>query len=287
MWQSHWVKAELEKTGTGVELIQIKTTGDIQVGPLAQIGGQGIFTKRLQIALLENEIDLAVHSLKDLPTADHPELRIAAVPVRETTADAMVSNRYADVQSLPAGAVIGTGSIRRAAQMLHLRRDLTIKDIRGNVDTRLQKLDDGEFDAIVLACAGLIRLGFKDRIAYEFSPDELMPAVGQGALGLETRAGDTETIRLVSRLNDKKSFHRVIAERALLRTLFAGCLSPVGANTSIEGDRLDLESVVLSRDGSQKVHYRESGSVEQSAELGESVASRLIAAGAGAFLRRS
>jgi hydroxymethylbilane synthase len=286
IWQSKWVKSELEKNGVAVELIRIKTEGDIRSGSLAQIGGQGLFTKRLQVALLENKIDLAVHSLKDLPTEDHPELQIAAVPMRETTADALVSNRYSDLQSLPAGAIVGTGSVRRAAQLLHLRSDLTIKDIRGNVDTRLQKLDDGDFDAIVLACAGLIRLGFKERISYAFSPDELVPAVGQGALGLETRSGDERSIRLVSKLNEAISFHRAMAERAMLRTLYAGCLSPVGAFTSVDGDMLNLEGVVLSRDGQQRVHFSESRAVEKSAELGKSVASHLIAAGADELLKR-
>lgn len=285
MWQSNWVKSELEELGIQVQLIQIKTQGDIQTGSLAQIGGQGLFTKRLQVALIEDEIDLAVHSLKDLPTEDHRELQIAAVPVRESTADALVSNKYTDVQSLPPGAIIGTGSVRRAAQLLHLRRDLTIKDIRGNVDTRLQKLDDGEFDAIVLASAGLIRLGFKNRIGHAFSPAELMPAVGQGALGLETRSADDRAVKLVAQLNDSNSFHRAIAERAMLRTLFAGCLAPVGANTSVDGERLKLEGIVLSRDGQQKVHFAESGPLKQSAELGHSVATQLIAAGADEFLK--
>lgn len=286
MWQSQWVKTELEQIGISVELIQIKTEGDVKTGSLAQIGGQGLFTKRLQDALLENEIDLAVHSLKDLPTEDHPDLKIAAVPERETTADALVSNQYTDIQSLPTHAVIGTGSVRRGAQLLHLRSDLTIKDIRGNVDTRLQKLDDGEFDAIVLACAGLIRLGFKDRIAHSFSPDVLMPAVGQGALGLETRSRDSSTIRQVVQLNHTQSFHRAMAERSMLRTLFAGCLSPVGAITSVEDNSLTLDGAVLSRDGREKLYVSETMALEQSTELGKAVASKLLAAGADKFLKR-
>ena len=170
LWQSNWCKSELEKLGFVVELKKIKTEGDIKTGSLAQIGGQGVFTKRLQIALLEDEIDLAVHSLKDLPTEDHPKLAIAAVPPRETTADALVSNKFGDLDSIPQGAKIGTGSVRRAAQLLHLRSDLEIEDIRGNVDTRLQKLDDGKYDAIVLASAGLVRLGLGNRITYQFEP---------------------------------------------------------------------------------------------------------------------
>lgn len=284
LWQSNWVKSELEKLGVSVELIKIKTEGDIKTGSLAQIGGQGVFTKRLQIALLENEIDLAVHSLKDLPTEDHPNLTIAAVPERENTADALVSNDYGDLDSIPQGSIIGTGSVRRAAQLLHLRDDLKIEDIRGNVDTRLQKLDDGKYDAIVLASAGLVRLGLGDRITYQFAPHQLMPAVGQGALGLETRADDATTIDSVSQLSDTPSFHRAMAERSMLRTLFAGCLAPVGANTVVKDDQLNLEGIVLSVDGKEKVSVSMSRPVAQSRELGEAVAKELIAKGADKFL---
>ena len=284
LWQSNWVKSELEKLGVSVELIQIKTEGDIKTGSLAQIGGQGVFTKRLQIALLENEIDLAVHSLKDLPTEDHPKLTVAAVPERENTADALVSNNYDDLDSIPQGSKIGTGSVRRAAQLLHLRDDLKIEDIRGNVDTRLQKLDDGKYDAIVLASAGLVRLGLADRITYQFEPHQLMPAVGQGALGLETRADDSNTIDLVSQLSDPPSFHRAMAERSMLRTLFAGCLAPVGANTVVKDGQLTLEGIVLSVDGKEKVSVSMSRPVAQSRELGAAVAKELIAKGADKFL---
>jgi len=282
--QPQRVKSELEKLGVSVELIKIKTEGDIKTGSLAQIGGQGVFTKRLQIALLENEIDLAVHSLKDLPTEDHPNLTIAAVPERENTADALVSNDYGDLDSIPQGSIIGTGSVRRAAQLLHLRDDLKIEDIRGNVDTRLQKLDDGKYDAIVLASAGLVRLGLGDRITYQFAPHQLMPAVGQGALGLETRADDATTIDSVSQLSDTPSFHRAMAERSMLRTLFAGCLAPVGANTVVKDDQLNLEGIVLSVDGKEKVSVSMSRPVAQSRELGEAVAKELIAKGADKFL---
>lgn len=284
MWQSTWVKSELEKHKVAVELIQIKTEGDVKTGPLAQIGGQGLFTKRLQISLLENEIDLAVHSLKDLPTEDHPELMIAAVPPRETTSDALVSNHFSDVSSLPIGAKIGTGSVRRAAQLLHLRPDLKMEDIRGNVDTRLQKLDDGNYDAIVLASAGLVRLGLADRIKHQFQPDELMPAVGQGALGLETRQADENTIQIVSQLLHPASFHRAMAERAMLRTLFAGCLAPVGANTTVNQDQLTLHGIVLSRDGREKVSVTQTRPMIESNALGESVAKSLIEKGADKLL---
>ena len=285
LWQSNWVKCELEKLGVIVELITIKTEGDIQTGSLAQIGGQGLFTKRLQVALLNEEIDLAVHSLKDLPTEDHPQLTIAAVPPRETVADALVSNRFTSLQDLPPQAVIGTGSVRRAAQLLHLRPDLEIRDIRGNVDTRLKKLDAGEFDAIILASAGLLRLGFEKRISYKFPPNELVPAVGQGALGLETRRTDEETISRIASLNDPVSFHRAMAERAMLRTLYAGCLSPVGALTHVQNGLLQLKGAVLSHDGEHKIECEETSDLEQSNSLGQRVAEKLIEAGAAKYLQ--
>ena len=285
LWQSNWVKCELEKTGVSVELIKIKTEGDIKTGSLAQIGGQGLFTKRLQIALLNDEIDLAVHSLKDLPTEDHPKLMIAAVPLRENVTDALVSNRFKNLGDLPSQAIIGTGSVRRAAQILHLRPDLEIRDIRGNVDTRLKKLDDGEFDAIILASAGLIRLGFEDRISHTFSPSELVPAVGQGALGLETRRLDADTISQIKILNDLPSFHRAMAERTMLRTLYAGCLSPVGALTNVEGDQLQLKGAVLSHDGKHKIECDETSELDQSNSLGQRVAEKLLDAGAAQYLQ--
>lgn len=285
LWQSNWVKSELEKTGISVELIKIKTEGDIKTGSLAQIGGQGLFTKRLQVALLNEEIDLAVHSLKDLPTEDHPQLTIAAVPPRETVADALVSNRFTSLQNLPPQGVIGTGSVRRAAQILHLRPDLIIRDIRGNVDTRLKKLDDGEFDAIILASAGLHRLGFENRIAYTFPTDELVPAVGQGALGLETRKTDTMTISKIASLNDPISFHRSMAERAMLRALYAGCLSPVGALTQFHNEQLQLKGAVLSHDGKHKIECEAASDLNQSNSLGENVAQKLMDAGAAKYLQ--
>ncbi len=285
LWQSNWVKSEIEKAGVSVELIKIKTEGDIQTGSLAQIGGQGLFTKRLQVALLNEEIDLAVHSLKDLPTEDHPQLTIAAVPPRETVTDALVSNRFTSLQDLPLQATIGTGSVRRAAQIRHIRPDLEIRDIRGNVDTRLKKLDDGEYHAIILASAGLIRLGFKNRISYTFPTSELVPAVGQGALGLETRKSDSETINKLSRLNDPPSFHRAMAERTMLRTLYAGCLSPVGALTHVQKDQLHLKGAVLSHDGKHKIECEETSRLDQSDALGQQVAEKLISLGAAEFLQ--
>lgn len=285
MWQSNWVKAELEKRGHRVELVPIKTEGDVATGSLAQIGGQGLFTKRLQIALQTGEVDLAVHSLKDLPTEDADGLSIAAVPPRETTNDAFISTDYASVDDLPPNAVIGTGSVRRAAQLLHLRSDLKIKDIRGNVDTRLKKLDTEDYDAIILAAAGLTRLGWDDRITTVFTEDQLLPAVGQGALGLETRSDDTATVDAVHQLNHGDSFSRAMAERHMLRALFAGCLAPVGAKTHVTGDRLTLTGTVLSRDGQQKLIVQQSTDATDYQTLGKAVATALFDQGAEAILR--
>ena len=287
MWQSTWVKRALEDLGCSVELIQIKTEGDVATGSLSQIGGQGLFTKRLQVALQNAEVDLAVHSLKDLPTQDAEGLSICAIPQRETTADALVSNKYDSLQNLPSGAIVGTGSVRRAAQILHLRSDLKIADIRGNVDTRLRKLDDGDYDAIVLAAAGLTRLGWQDRITAYFSPEELLPAVGQGALGLETRTADEQTNSVVARLNHTESFSSAMAERHMLRALFAGCLAPVGALTKVKDETLTLTGVVLSVDGQTRIEVSSSSSLGEFTTLGQSVAKGLVDKGADNLLKRA
>ena len=285
MWQSTWVKQALESLGCSVELIQIKTEGDVATGSLSQIGGQGLFTKRLQIALQNKEVDLAVHSLKDLPTQDAEGLSIAAIPERETTADALVSDKYISLLDLPSGAVVGTGSVRRAAQILHLRSDLKIADIRGNVDTRLRKLDDGDYDAIVLAAAGLTRLGWQDRITACFCPSELLPAVGQGALGLETRTDDQQTNGIVGQLNHAESFATAMTERHMLRALFAGCLAPVGAVTAVNDQTLTLTGVVLGTDGQTRIEASASNSLDQYAALGKNVAQALVDKGADELLK--
>ncbi len=286
LWQSNWVREQLQQLGAAVEVIQIRTDGDAQTGPLSQIGGQGLFTKQLQIALLNHEIDLAVHSLKDLPTDDHPELTIAAIPLRENRADVLVAHQRIEFQDLPAGAKIGTGSIRRSAQLLHLRRDIVIADIRGNVDTRLKKLAAGEYDGLVLAAAGLIRLGWAERISYEFPTSEMLPAVGQGALGLETRRTDSDTIHWVSQLNHAPSYFSAMSERAMLNRLFAGCLSPVGADSRINGEELSLTGIVLSRDGRHQVTATKTDRLELAVPLGVSLAEELLRQGAGQFLAR-
>lgn len=283
-WQSDWVQTRLEQLGWNVQQVILKTTGDVRVESLSQIGGQGVFTKRLQEALLEGEIDLAVHSLKDLPTTTPPELVIAAVPSREDPRDALVSNHFRDWKSLPAGAVIGTGSARRKAQLLHVRPDLAIRDIRGNLDTRLEKLDRGDFDGLVLAAAGLNRLGWSDRICHRFAPSELLPAVGQGALGIEVRHDDRRSREALAPLNDEVSLSRVTAERALLRTLEAGCLAPVGADCQREGEQLRLTAAVLSPDGQRRLAKTGHGPATHANELGEQVARMLLDEGAGDLL---
>lgn len=287
LWQSNWVKAELEKRGHQVDLIRIKTQGDVKTGPLAQIGGQGLFTKQLQIALHENEIDLAVHSLKDLPTEDAAGLSISAVPERETTDDAICCSSgasFGSLDALPQKAIVGTGSVRRAAQILNLRPDLDIRDIRGNVDTRLEKLDSGDYHAIVLAAAGLTRLGLQDRISFRFDQSKLLPAVGQGALGLETRSDDEAMIKAVGELNHRESYSAALAERSMLRRLFAGCLAPVGARCEIEDGKVTLMGVVLSRDGKMRIEANDSAPFDDFEQLGISVAEKLIAEGADKLL---
>ena len=218
-WQAGWVADQLAARGVAVELVPITTQGDVHSAPLGQIGGQGLFTKELQRALVAREIDLAVHSLKDLPTAAVPGLVLAAVPPRESTADCLICRQAESFDALPRGARVGTGSLRRKAQLLHHRPDLVIEEIRGNVDTRLRKLEQGQYDAIVLAEAGLRRLGMAERITQVLPRGIMLPAVGQGALGLETREDDPATQGAVRPLEDRAARAAVLAERALLAAL--------------------------------------------------------------------
>lgn len=285
-WQAQWVADALKNLGIEVELIPISTTGDVTSGPLGQIGGQGLFTKEIQRALLANEIDLAVHSLKDLPTAPVDGLTLAAVPPREEVGDCLISPRATSLQELPEKARIGTGSLRRKAQILHMRSDLVIEDIRGNLDTRLRKLDEGQYEAIVLAEAGLRRLGWADRIAAVLPKSQMLPAVGQGALGLETRTDDDATRSAIAPLNDMPSMLSVTAERMLLFTLRAGCLAPVGAwGRLLEDQSLQLDAVVLSGNGDRRIQAsattgKEMPTVDAASTLGRHVAEMLIAQGA-------
>ena len=286
-WQAEWVAARLGERGVAVELVPITTQGDVKTGPLGQIGGQGLFTKELQRALLENQIDLAVHSLKDLPTAPAEGLTIAAVPERESTADVLISSKANSLESLPPAARIGTGSLRRKSQLLHLRSDFVVEDIRGNVETRVRKLDEGQFDAIVLAEAGLKRLGLARRIACLIPQTRMLPAVGQGALAIEARSDDTATHAVLAPLDDFETHQSVLAERTLLFELRAGCLAPVGALGRVSGGRLVLDAVVLSPDGQRRLTANGSMDVAAAVTLGQQVAAELLQQGAADLIAAS
>lgn len=279
-WQAEWVAGELTRVGAAIEMVHVSTQGDVSSRPLGTIGGQGVFTKELQRALLDGAIDLAVHSLKDLPTERVPGLRLAAVPERESTWDALICRTADSFSALPLGARIGTGSIRRRAQLLHARPDLEILEIRGNVDTRLRKLDEEQYDAIVLAEAGLKRLGLAQRITQILPPELMLSAVGQGALGIEAREGDDLTLEILAQLDDAPSHAAVLAERALLSALRAGCLAPVGAWARVADGRLQLDAVVLSHDGRHRISVSREGPCEQAESLGEQAAADLLAQGA-------
>lgn len=279
-WQAEWVASRLAALGVATELVPITTQGDVKSQPLGQIGGQGLFTKELQKALLDKQIDLAVHSLKDLPTEPVEGLVLAAVPERESTADVLISPSATSIESLPKNARVGTGSLRRKAQLLHIRADLSVLEIRGNVETRLKKLDDGEYDAIILAEAGLSRLGLADRITAIIPKSQMLPAVGQGALGLETRALDETTNEALRPLDHPATHLAVLAERMLLHALRAGCLAPVGALAVVKESRLILEAAVLSADGRQRIVANATGAAPEAASIGKAVANDLIAKGA-------
>ncbi|HZL87349.1 MAG TPA: hydroxymethylbilane synthase [Pirellulaceae bacterium] len=286
-WQAEWVAGQLSQRGVEVELVPISTQGDVKTGPLGQIGGQGLFTKEIQRALLERKIDVAVHSLKDLPTAEVDGLTIAAVPRRESTADVLVSKVADSLEKLPHGSRVGTGSLRRKAQLLHVRPDLAVLEIRGNVDTRLRKLDEGEYDAIVLAEAGLRRLGLAERATFVLPRSIMLPAVGQGALAIETRSGDAVSQSLVEPLDDAATHAAVLAERSMLAALRGGCLAPVGGLARVEGPVLTLEGVVLSGDGQRKISAAAAARSEDAVRIGQQVADELLVQGASDLIAAS
>ena len=285
-WQADWVAEQLVAIGAEVELVLISTQGDVKSGPIGAIGVQGVFTKELQRALVNDEIDLAVHSLKDLPTDEVPGLALAAVPPRERCGDVLVGS-VDQLADLPHGATVGTGSARRRAQLLHARSDLHVIDIRGNVDTRLKKLDMGDYDAIVLAEAGLTRLGFDDRIRCVLPKEIMLPAIGQGALGLETRADDDATRTIIAQLDHPATHAAVLAERTLLATLRGGCLAPIGAWGRMESDELRLDAVVLDHEGAQRLLGSDASTAEDAAPLGQRVAENLLAQGAAELIADS
>jgi len=286
-WQAEWVCQQLEQRGVRVALVPIATQGDVRTGPIGTLGTQGVFTKEIQRALLAREIDLAVHSLKDLPTDDVPGLALAAVPTRAPVADVLVSNRAASFDALSPGARVGTGSMRRRAQLLHTRPDLQMLDIRGNVDTRLRQLDEDRYDAIVLAEAGLTRLGLVQRIAQVLPIEWMLPAVGQGALALETRADDARTRERVTVLDDPDTHASVDAERTLLAALHGGCLAPVGAWARVVESTLTLDAAVLDPQGTQRLATRLTGPATRARELGQQAAEELLAQGAGMLIAQA
>ena len=287
MWQANYVKAELLKhhTNLTVEILAMKTQGDkILDTPLAKIGGKGLFVKELEIALLEGRADIAVHSMKDVPV-DFPEgLGITVICEREDPRDAFVSNNYQSVQALPQGATVGTSSLRRQAQLRELRPDLQVKDLRGNVQTRLRKLDEGQYDAILLAAAGLIRLELQDRIACYIEPEQSLPAVGQGAVGIECRLDDLQTIALLKPLEDEKTRVRVAAERAMNLALEGGCQVPIGSFALLEGDQLFLRGLVGSVNGKKIIRKEIRGHKDDAEQMGLTLAKELLDCGAKEIL---
>jgi hydroxymethylbilane synthase len=285
--QSAWVRNELRKVHSDVlvETKIIKTSGDLFTGlPLHQIGGKGLFTKEIEESLLRGEIDLAVHSLKDLPTELAEPLCLGAISRREDPRDAFLSMAFASLLGLPHGARVGTSSLRRQSQLLALRPDLKILDLRGNLDTRLRKLDEGQYDAIILACAGLIRLGLVDRIREALPADIVCPAVGQAALGIEIRSGDLATSRLIQCLHHDDTALAVTAERALLRHLGGGCHVPIAGYARVENDQMILQAVVASSDGTRIIKDSARAPNQQAPGLGKELANRLLQAGAGELL---
>ncbi len=287
-WQAEWVAARLEELGVEVVLVPLTTSGDRQQrGPVAAIGAKGVFTKEIQQALSDNRIDLAVHSLKDLPTDPVEGLCLAAVPERGPVGDVLICREHAGLDDLPEGAAVGSGSLRRRAQLLHVRPDLRMKDIRGNVDTRLRKLDQGDYQAVVVAEAGVRRLGLHERITQALPVSTVLPAVGQGALGLEARSRDGDALELIGRLNHPPTHAAALAERAMLAALEGGCLAPIAAWARPEDAALVLTGRVLSPDGTQKVESTLAGQMDDPARLGRRVAERLVAQGADVLIRRA
>lgn len=287
LWQANTVKACLEQAHPGlqVSLVPMVSKGDkLLDSPLAKIGGKGLFVKELETALLEGEADIAVHSMKDVPM-DFPEgLGLYCICEREDPRDAFISNTYANLAALPAGSVVGTSSLRRQAQLLARRPDLQIRFLRGNVNTRLAKLDAGEYDAIILAAAGLIRLGFEDRIRDNLTTQDSLPAGGQGAVGIECRTSDTEVHALLAPLHHGPSATRVIAERAMNRHLNGGCQVPIAAYAVLEGEQLWLRGLVGRPDGSQLLHAQARAPHGDAEALGRQVAEDLLAQGAKGIL---
>ncbi|NTS76756.1 hydroxymethylbilane synthase [Catenovulum sp. SM1970] len=287
MWQAEFVKAELERFHPDLEviLLPMKSQGDkILDVSLSKIGGKGLFIKELEQAMLAGEADIAVHSMKDVPMEFPEGLQLACICEREDPRDAFVSNTYASLDELPQGAVVGTSSLRRECQLKAVRPDLEIKFLRGNVNTRLRKLDEGQYDAIILASAGLIRLEMQDRIKQYIAPEVILPAVGQGAVGIETRVGDQAVLELLAPLAHFDTTIRLTAERAFNKRLQGGCQVPIGGFAELDGDQLTLRGLVASVDGQTKFTHQVTASIKQAEQIGIQVADKLLADGADKVL---
>jgi hydroxymethylbilane synthase len=287
MWQTEYVKGRLESAhpGLDVEIVGITTRGDrIQDRPLVEVGGKGLFVKELEHALLSNTADIAVHSMKDVPMDLLAELEIPVLCQREDPRDAFVSNQFSNLDELPEGASVGTSSVRRKSQLAALRADLQFVDLRGNVDTRLRKLDEGQYNAIILAMAGLIRLGWSDRITAALSVEACIPSAGQGAVGIECRTEDVEVKQLITALNHADTFTVVSCERALSRRLQASCEVPVAAYAQLLDDGLRVDGMVASLDGKKVVKATLQGQPDRAESLGVALAEELLDRGAGELL---
>lgn len=288
LWQANYIKDRLTQLypQLQVELVPMVTKGDVILDtPLAKIGGKGLFVKELENALLTGEADIAVHSMKDVPMTFPAGLGLSVICKREDPRDAFVSNTYRTLDELPAGAVVGTSSLRRQCQLKALRPDLNIQSLRGNVGTRLSKLDNGEYDAIILAAAGLIRLGMADRIASFIDTETSLPAAGQGAVGIECRLDDVAVQQLLAPLADPETTACVLAERAMNHHLQGGCQVPIGGYAVVRGDQLYLKALVGKVDGSQIIRAEAQSAVQNSQELGVQVAESLLQQGADDILR--
>ena len=286
--QSTWVKEEIEAgwPGVMVDLVKFTTKGDkILDVPLAKVGGKGLFVKEIEDALLREDADIAVHSLKDVP-AELPEgLEVSVFPVREDPRDALISRTGLRLEELPKGARIGTSSLRRIAQLRDTRSDIEVASLRGNVDTRLRKLDEGQYDAIILAAAGLKRLGLDQRIVQFLDPEVMLPAVGQGALGIELRSRDSDVKRILASIHHEETGTCVRAERAFLARLEGGCQVPIGAFARLKGETLHLEGMVGNEAGTKIIRMKKQGAVDRPESLGSSLGDDILAAGGKEILR--
>ena len=289
LWQANWVKSELERLheNTDINIRVIATSGDnIQDVPLAKIGGKGLFVKEIEEALLANEIDIAVHSMKDVPMELPADLGISVITKRENPLDALISKNGEKLADLPQGATIGTSSLRRSSQLLKYRDDFKIHPLRGNVDTRLRKVEEGKYDAILLASAGLNRLGWANRITEEISHDILLPAMGQGALGIETRLDDTMIYDFISTLNHEQTHYAVSAERSLVGRLDGGCQVPIGAYARVEKGLITLKGLVASLDGEIIYKLENVGPVDDAINIGQELGAQLLKMGANEILEK-